>query len=349
MIEIKVEASAFYPVIIDKNVLIKAGEFVKRALPKAQKLMVVSDDNVAPLYLKTVVESLQKSGYRTFTCVLKAGESAKSLENFSTLLSLSADVNMTREDAFVALGGGVIGDLTGFVSSAFMRGVRYVQIPTTFLAAIDSSVGGKTAVNLPEGKNLVGAFHQPSLVLFDTATLATLPKNEMLCGLGEAIKYCALIGEEVYEILNGGNIEQQIDRLTELCVEYKAKIVHDDEKESGVRKLLNLGHTVGHAVEKLSGFTVEHGMAVVKGLCAIIKLQQSENSIDAVSAEKLLKLCQKYGYDCETGYAPEKIAECIEKDKKMHSDGTVSVIKIRKLGDAYVEEVSLEKFGEQLQ
>lgn len=342
MIKIRVEASSCYNVYI-KSDLLSDRELFSLELAPIKKVMVITDSNVAPLYLDKLLTLLKGISKETYYYVIEAGESSKSIENFLKILSYSAKCGLTRGDGFIALGGGVVGDLTGFVSASYMRGISFYQIPTTLLSAIDSSVGGKTAVNLPEGKNLVGAFHQPKGVFFDSNTLKTLPYEEMLCGIGEAIKYSALSGGRIFEILEQGINDNNLKELIALCVEYKAKIVNADEKESGERKILNLGHTIGHAIEKLSGFTVKHGVAVVQGLYAIIALQLKEGTIDKYDANRLLKLFEKYDFKPNTTYALSDIISCLYNDKKSLGGGEISIIKIEKIGKPFIERVEIEK------
>ena len=345
MKEVKVLASTPYSVYIEKNSIEKVGDYLQTAIKKPIKVLVVTDENVSALYLKKVVESLQKSGYKTFTCILKAGEGTKSMENFSKLCSVSASLNLTREDALLALGGGVIGDLVGFTASCYMRGIKFIQVPTTLLAAIDSSVGGKTAINIEEGKNLIGSFWQPCLVVYDPETRKTLPKEQFLCGVGEAVKYAVLAGGRIYDILSSGKIDENFEELVELCVIEKAKIVHQDEKEHGVRKLLNLGHTVGHAIEKLSNFTALHGLCVAKGLYLLAKAQRFEGSISEDCFNKIEKMLNTYAFDLEITYSVEDIVKEFVYDKKS-VDGGVSLVKIKDIGDCFVENTAIDCLGE---
>lgn len=345
MREVKVSASLEYSVLIDKGILSTVGDLCKKVVDSPIKMLVVTDEIVAKLYLKTVVESLQKAGYKTFSVILPSGETTKSIENFSKILSISAELNFNRQDCFVALGGGVIGDLVGFCASSFMRGIKYIQVPTTLLSAIDSSVGGKTAVNLPEGKNLVGAFWQPSLVVCDTETLKTLPRQQFLCGVGEAVKYAVLDGGRIYDIISKGEVESNYEELVELCVKSKAKIVRDDEKENGVRKLLNLGHTIGHAVEKLSQYTALHGICVAKGINLLAKAQYFQGSITKECFDKVQNLLNAFDFDLSIDYSESDLIKEFVHDKKCVSSG-VSLVKIKDIGSCYVENVPLEKMGE---
>lgn len=347
MIEIRVKASTEYNVYINSGLLSDVNIFASE-LKGANKLLVVTDSNVAPLYLDKLVNTLKSLSVEVYSYIVESGEESKSIEVYAKLLSYTARCGLTRSDMFIALGGGVVGDLTGFVSASYMRGISYLQIPTTLLSAIDSSVGGKTAVNLPEGKNLVGAFHQPKGVIFDSDTLKTLPEEEYLCGIGEGIKYSALTGGRIFEILSNGLNEGNIEEFISLCVEYKANIVHSDERESGIRKYLNLGHTIGHAIEKLSGFKVKHGVGVVQGLYAILKLQIKEGSIDEADANAIIELARSYSFELESPYSTSDIVNCIYNDKKSVGNGSVSLVKLHGIGKPYIHTVEIDKLGELL-
>ena len=224
-----------------------------------------------------------------------------------------------------------------------MRGIKFIQVPTTLLAAIDSSVGGKTAINIEEGKNLIGSFWQPCLVVYDPETRKTLPKEQFLCGVGEAVKYAVLAGGRIYDILSSGKIAMNKAISTTECE--KAKIVHQDEKEHGVRKLLNLGHTVGHAIEKLSNFTALHGLCVAKGLYLLAKAQRFEGSISEDCFNKIEKMLNTYAFDLEIPYSVEDIVKEFVYDKKS-VDGGVSLVKIKDIGDCFVENTAIDCLGE---
>lgn len=265
-----------YPVRIGAGIMGKLGQNLRAvdALAKTQRLLVITDENVAPLYLDRCKASLTQAGFRVSDITVPAGEETKSVEVAAEVWSAMAQLNLGRDCAVVALGGGVVGDLAGFVAATYMRGVPVVQVPTTLLAMVDSSVGGKTAVNLPEGKNLVGAFHQPVFVCADTDTLATLPDREWRCGLGEIAKSAVIDSDEFFFwMLDTAQAlsERQEAAVTDAvarCVVFKADVVARDETESnGVRECLNYGHTLGHAIEQVAGFgTFSHGAAVAEGM-----------------------------------------------------------------------------------
>ena len=235
--------------------------------------------------------------------------------------------------------------MTGFVAGTYLRGIHFVQIPTTLLAGIDASVGGKTAVDIPEGKNLVGAFWQPSCVIFDTETLTTLPKAEFLNGLGEGVKYAILCGGRIKEILENDTLDRDIDEFCSLCVEYKAKIVTEDEKESGIRALLNLGHTIAHAEETITNYMIPHGAAVSDGIVVIANAAFNAKQIDKATLDSITALIKKYDLGTKLDFNKEELATLVTRDKKMQSKG-INVITIHGFGDCRIENMSIENFKE---
>ena len=265
MIRIPVSASRDYMVLIERGLLDHAGEEI-RAVTKAEAAVLVAGKNVFPLYGERVMRSLEAAGLRVIPYVIEAGEGAKSLENYGKLLRFLLENRLSRSDVLVALGGGVTGDLTGFAAATYQRGIDFVQIPTTLLAMVDSSVGGKTAVNLETGKNQVGAFYQPAVVLCDPDVLKTLPEEEYRCGSAEVLKYGVLGNAAFFEELCRRPIREQEEHVIETCVCMKRDIVHEDEYDRGQRQLLNLGHSFGHAVEACSDFSILHGQAVAIGM-----------------------------------------------------------------------------------
>ncbi len=343
--KITVNASARYDVTIEKDLLKKIGELCKPILPDCGKILVVSDSVVAPLYLKTVRDSFIGAGFNVYSTDFVAGEESKNLDTFSLVLQTAASLGLCRNDAFVALGGGVVGDLTGFAAACYMRGIKFVQIPTTLLAAVDSSVGGKTAVDIPQGKNLIGAFHQPVAVFFDPNTLKTLPENEWNNGLGEGVKYAILSGGKTFSLLERGLDETTLDEFCSLCVKYKAEIVETDETERGIRQLLNLGHTVGHAAEKLSSYKIPHGKAVAYGVKIMAKASKNAGVLPLSEYEKIINLLKKYDLDFDIPFSTEQLVAAAASDKKNRPDGLNAVV-IKGIGNCSIEKMSLDKFGE---
>ena len=277
--EIKVKASKNYSVIIKDNL----NELLPccKSVIKGDKIAIITDKNVEKLYLNTVKEIF--SDYSVYTYTVDGGEDSKSLSCYFSLLEFLAEKGFKRSDTIIALGGGVIGDLAGFTASTYMRGINLIMLPTTLLSMVDSSVGGKTAVNMPSGKNLVGSFYQPSLVYISTEFLKTLPSREVLSGMGEIVKYSFIgSGFNLDDIKNGITAN-----LICKCVDIKRQIVENDEKESGERKLLNLGHTVGHAIEKIENYNLSHGECVLKGLYYALEISKKLGKMEETAPGSL--------------------------------------------------------------
>ena len=318
---INVKASGEYDVIIGSGILPLVGKFVSEVSSPC-KVMVVTDDNVSKLYLDTVVRSLEQSGFSVATTVFKNGENSKNITVYADILNKLAQSEFTRTDLILALGGGVVGDMAGFVAATFLRGIKYVQVPTTLLASVDSSVGGKTAIDLESGKNLVGAFCQPSVVVCDTLTLNSLPESVFRDGLGEIAKY-AVLDPKIYQLIKDGGYDVQT--LIALSVDYKRRIVEEDEFESGNRKLLNLGHTIAHAIEKLSDFKITHGHAVAIGVGVILDLSFKHGFVDEKVYHDLKGVVNKLVGDCPCPFDIEEIASACLVDKKRTGDYIILV------------------------
>lgn len=258
---VTVRASRQYDILIGQGLLPTLGAEAKK-LGKAQKVCVISETTVYPLYGAVAEESLKSAGFSVVSYVFPAGEESKNGLIFLDLLNFLAENQLTRSDLIVALGGGVVGDLAGFAAASYLRGIRFIQVPTTLLAAVDSSVGGKTAIDLPAGKNLAGAFCQPSLVLCDTDTLNSLPLDIFRDGCAEVIKYGVLYDPKLFAHLEEKGLSFDREAVITRCVELKRDVVMEDEFDTGARMKLNLGHTVGHGVEAKSHFAISHGKAV---------------------------------------------------------------------------------------
>lgn len=315
---VEVKASGSYCVKIGHGLLDTLGTELA-ALAKGN-VLVVTDTNVAPHYLERTENTLKNAGFSVISEIIPAGEPSKNLENYEKLLRRMAAARLTRADTVVALGGGVTGDLAGFAAASYLRGIRLVQVPTTLLAMVDSSVGGKTAVDLPEGKNLVGAFHQPALVLCDLDTLDTLPQAVFREGCAEVIKTAILFDRPLFEDLKRDGLNFNRESVIARCVEHKRDIVAEDEFETGSRKLLNLGHTLGHAVEKCSGYAVAHGAAVAIGTAAMARAFCREDG------EEIHAVLQKFGLPLTTEFTPEELAEAALADKKRQGDTVTLVV-----------------------
>ena len=342
---VHVEASGAYDVVVGRGLLDEAGERLRAAVPGADDaVLLVTDANVGPLYAGRVGASLEAAGFSLRTAELPAGEATKCLENYGRLLSRAAQAGLTRASTVVALGGGVVGDLAGFVAATYMRGCHLVQLATSLLAMVDSSVGGKTAVDLPEGKNLAGAFHQPDLVLCDLDCLAMLPPSFVSDGMGEVVKYGVMADAELFGWLEEPLAGQEA-RVVERCVSLKRDVVQADEREAGRRKLLNLGHTVGHAIELLSGYGVSHGHAVAAGTAVMARACAARGWCSEGDAARVEAMLAVHGLPTGTRYAPEALARAALRDKKRVGDH-IDVVAVRGVGASEVVRMGLEDFAQ---
>lgn len=332
---VTVSASRRYDILIERGLLRRAGELV-RGVTNAGTVMLVSDDSVWPLYGETVQKSLVDAGFSVCRFVFPHGEGSKCANTYLALLDALCENRLTRADAALALGGGVVGDLTGFAASTYLRGIGFIQIPTTLLAMVDSSVGGKTAVDLPTGKNLVGAFHQPRLVVCDLSLLDTLPERELRCGAAEALKTAILFDPELFEHFRQRGLGFDRERVVAACVGHKRDVVCADERDNGRRQLLNLGHTLGHAVEACSGFSVLHGEAVAIGTCIMARLF-------ARDADAICEAFAALGLPTDTDLPTEALALPMRSDKKRRGDALTLVVP-HGVGDCTLETAPFEDF-----
>ena len=325
---VTVRASKAYDILIGSGLLATLGEEAKK-LGKAKKVCVVSETTVWPLYGKTVSESLESAGFSVVSYVFPAGEESKNGTVYLDLLNFLAENQLTRSDLIVALGGGVVGDLAGFAAASFLRGIRFIQVPTTLLAAVDSSVGGKTAIDLPAGKNLAGAFCQPSLVLCDTDTLHSLPEDIFRDGCAEVIKYGILYDSALFAHLEEKGLNFDREAVITRCVELKRDVVMEDEFDTGARMKLNLGHTVGHGVEAKSHFSISHGKAVAIGMAIV---SRASNCPDT---PRILHILGEFGLPTDTEYSADDLYTYTLSDKK-RSGGTVHLIIPWAIGDCAI-------------
>lgn len=318
MRKVTVSASRKYDVLIGNGMLSEAGKLAAEVKAPC-RAVIISDDTVAALYSDTLARSLTDAGFEPEMIVIPHGESSKSAENYIKILEFLAGMQLSRTDCLFALGGGVVGDLTGFVAATYLRGIEFIQIPTTLLAMVDSSVGGKTAINLDAGKNLVGAFYQPSRVICDYSTLSTLPDEIFTDGCAEVIKYGIINDAALFEKLKSP-IHEQIEDVIENCVRNKRDIVNADERDGGVRQLLNLGHTAGHAVEKCSGFKISHGSAVAIGTALITRAAAACGYCASEDAKSIISLLKAYGLPTECPFSADELAKAAQGDKKRAGD-----------------------------
>ena len=342
MRSVTVNASTPYEVVIGSGVSGRIGEYLAQ-LGRKGKVMIVTDSHVAPLYAEGVADELVYRGFEPSIYTFDAGEESKTLKTYGEILAFLAEEGFSRTDTVLALGGGVTGDMAGFAAATYMRGVAFVNMPTTLLAAIDSSVGGKTAVDLPQGKNLVGAFYQPSLVLFDTDFMKTLPYDEIRNGLGEGVKYAVLEGGAIFDILSEGLTSENLEDFIYLCVDAKRRIVEADEKEGGKRKLLNLGHTVAHAVETVTEFVVPHGVAVAYGVRVMARLASQRGELPEEEFYKIEELLLSNDLGLELNPIEELIPHFVA-DKKRAGD-RLTLVTIAGIGDCRLTEIPVAEAG----
>lgn len=340
---IRINASREYDVIVERGILGDMDKLVRKTVSGDAKIAaVISDDRVFGLYGKKVCDSLEKSGFYTVSFVFPHGERSKTLETYGRIVHFLSENHLTRSDFLVALGGGIPGDITGFAAATYQRGIPFIQIPTTLLAAVDSSVGGKTAVNLETGKNQVGCFYQPSLVLCDPDVLETLPEREYRCGCAEVIKYGILGNAGFFRQCQEVPIRNQLEHVIRTCVSMKRDIVAEDEFDRGKRQLLNLGHTIGHAIEACSGFEILHGEAVAAGTALIAKAAFRRGICGADTVEAILSILEAYGLPVETGFRAEELMHAVLSDKKMSGD-QITLVLPEKIGKCRLEKVSAEQ------
>ncbi len=335
-----------YDIEIGQGLLRNAADHLTSACNDHTRVALVCDSNVEKIYAAAVEKSLQDKGVDFVRIVFAAGEESKSMSGLGFLCNQMLAGKLDRKSCVLALGGGVTGDMTGFAAACFMRGIRFLQLPTTLLAMVDSSSGGKTGVNLPHGKNIVGAFHQPSRVIIDIDTLRTLPEEEMHCGLAEVIKHGVILDETYFGYVeeNAEAIKQRNPEvLTEVVAgscRIKGGVVSQDEKEHGIRALLNLGHTFGHAFEALSNYKMRHGDAVAVGTLAACDLAERLWSISPEIRSRIESLFKTFGITCSvSGYEPEPLLQAMYGDKKTMG-GKLRFVLPQKIGAAKVEAVT---------
>ena len=339
---LRVNASQSYDVMIGSGLLADAGRLIAGVV-KGRSAVIVSDDNVFPLYGAALKLSLTEAGFNVFEFIFKNGEQSKTLKTYSELLEYVFSRGLTRSDCLIALGGVVTGDLTGFAAATYQRGISFVQLPTTLLAAVDSSVGGKTAVDLEKGKNQVGCFYQPALVLCDTDTLKTLPDAEYRNGCAEIIKYAFLGNRELYENLISIPVKENYEHVIGVCVAMKREFVEQDERDRGERMKLNLGHTIAHAIEALSGYETPHGLAVAMGLNAITRAANKKGFCADETAQAMQSILELYELPARLPYDAQALADAAATDKKA-SGSFISIIVPRKIGKCEIMRIPKSEF-----
>ena len=334
-----------YPIIIGRHLLDQAADLLKPYLKHSA--VVITNDTVASLYLDKLNQQLDQLGIQHFSIVLPDGEAYKDWQSLNQIFDRLMEQRAERKTTLLALGGGVIGDMVGFAAACYQRGVPFVQIPTTLLSQVDSSVGGKTAINHPLGKNMIGAFYQPQIVLADLSSLSTLPPREFSAGMAEVIKY-GLLGDADFIDWLEKNMpalmrqeETVLAQAVEHCCRMKAEIVESDEKEQGIRAWLNLGHTFGHAIEAEMGYGVWlHGEAVAAGMVLACRLSEQLGQISAADTERVIRLLQQANLPTEPPrFTFDRWLEHMWHDKKI-SSGVMQFITLERLGRAAITSVS---------
>ena len=336
-------ASGGYDVLIGRRLLCDAGQLISLCRPVC-KILVVTDDNVAPLWLDKVTSSLRAAGFETETMILPHGEGSKNLSCYGRLLERCAEAGLTRGDMIAALGGGIIGDIAGFSAATYMRGIAYIQLPTTLLAAVDSSVGGKTAVDLEAGKNLCGAFHQPRLVICDLDTFSTLPDEILSDGAAEVIKYGVIADRKLFSAILKGKPDFDAEYVVDTCVRIKADIVGRDFYDRGERRVLNFGHTVGHAIEKLSGYKIKHGHAVAAGMVYEKDAAAARNLCPENIVIKTAEANKAWGLPVNSDFTAAELADAAMLDKKIDG-GRLALIIPKSDGLAEIREIDAADFA----
>lgn len=360
---IQVNASKNYDILIGKDILKNTGNYVSQVI-KPCKICIITDDTVYDLYANLVEQSLLKAGFEIYHFIFEHGEKSKNINTVSSILELMAENNFTRSDAIVALGGGITGDIAGFTASVFLRGVQFIQIPTTFLAAVDSSVGGKTGVNLESGKNLAGAFWQPSLVICDIDTFKTLTYEIFLDGIAEAIKYGVILDKSLFDLLshqgkdlyfsiknepnntaNNSPINNNIETLIQIikqCVSIKRDIVIEDERDTGIRQLLNFGHTIGHSIEKCSNYEITHGHAVAMGMLIVSKASDKLLLTKNNCYLEIKNILEMFNFPLNCPYTANELTQVALKDKK-RSGTSITLVLPDQIGICYLEKMDVSK------
>ncbi len=342
-----------YGVNIGRGLLESVPDMLKEAYP-GSRFAVVTDSNVWGYYGKRFSAAMSGAGLNHDVLTVEPGEGSKSVDTYAGVLSRLAALCYSRSDIIIAFGGGVVGDLAGFVAATYLRGVKYIQMPTTLLAQIDSSVGGKTAVNLPEGKNLAGAFYNPSAVYIDTHLLKTLPEEDFAGGMAEMIKDALIKDKAMLDVIDSNNITADSPQLESLilgCLAIKRGVVEADERDKGVRMLLNFGHTIGHALERIcasSGGHITHGQAVARGMAAVTVISEREKLTDKGTASYIVQLLKKYGLPCCLGgFDRREVLEGIFVDKK-NLDDRLNLILLKEPGVSFIHPVSRDEMAEYL-
>lgn len=329
-----------YNVFIEKGLIDKVGRIIIDTLGK-RKICIITDDNVDRLYSDRVIKSLADAGLESVKFVFPNGENHKTVPVWYDMIKFMSENSISRTDVVLALGGGIPGDMGGFAAATYLRGIKFIQVPTTLLADVDSSVGGKTAANLPAGKNLVGAFHQPEAVICDPDTLNSLPSSVFSDGCAEVIKYGVIQDREFFDFLERNDIKENIEYVIKRCVELKRDCVNLDETETGIRAILNFGHTAAHGIEKNSDFTVSHGSAVAIGMVVESRGLYKTGRCKEDYSNKISDLLIKNGLSVKCDYSADELFESAHSDKK-RTGSKIKLINLKSLGKAFVKKIDID-------
>ncbi len=336
MKELTVKIQPAYRILIGRGLLKELGALLPR---RYDRIALLSDDSVFALYGQDVTAALRSTGAEVVCCTFPHGEASKTPQTLLQLVGFLAENALTRSDLVVALGGGVTGDISGFASAIYLRGIDCIQIPTSLLAMVDSSVGGKTGVDLPQGKNLMGVFSQPRLVVCDPDALQTLPEEEFRNGIGEVIKYGAIADRLLFGSLESGTISDP-EELIYRCLTIKKRTVEEDADDRGIRQILNFGHTLGHGIERLSNFRIAHGQAVAMGMCRITRWAERRGLSPLGTAAQLERAVSAFGMETDCPFGGRELFEAALYDKKRRGS-RLTLVLLKELGSCYLYELDL--------
>lgn len=342
-LQVHQDGKHIYDIVFEQSFDLLSKQLTTLGYDRKTKILIVTDSNVAPIYLDVLRKELEQSFPQIYSHVLEAGEAHKNLDSVAGIYETLIQQRFNRNDLMIALGGGVVGDMTGFAAATFLRGIDFVQIPTTLLAMVDSSVGGKTGVDYQGYKNMIGAFNMPKLVYMNTTVLKTLPQREISCGMAEVIKYgyifdAPFIDELADACLDENFLTQYAQSMVYRCCDHKRRIVEEDPTEHGVRTLLNYGHTIGHAIEKLENFTLLHGECVAVGMCAASYISRERGVLTESEYQDVLAMMRRYQLPTQVSgdFKAVDVLEAMKSDKKVLS-GLIRMVLLTKIGDAYVD------------
>lgn len=343
MRKIFVKTNNPYEIMVQKGIFKNCSEIIADFF-NSRNAVIVTDESVYRIYGKILEDKLLNEGFKLGVFILKDGEQSKNLDNLALLYEFLSKCQITRSDFIIVLGGGVVGDLAGFAAASFLRGISFTQIPTTLVAQVDSSIGGKTAINIKSGKNLVGAFHQPSLVICDPDLLSTLSSKTFCDGMGEVIKYAVAFSESLFAKLSKNNIYDILEEVIFDCIIYKKNIVENDEHDFGNRMKLNLGHTIGHAIEKYNNYkNITHGQAVSMGIAYIMQQGEKLGITRKNETEKLKKVLEKFNLPTTVDISYEDIFYNSLSDKKRR-ENNITIVTVSKIGKSHLLTLNLDEY-----